>query len=320
MNKLLFLLLFVIPTLLLAQVPEGLSYQGIALNSAGNQVKNANISLKISILDNAADGAVLYSETQTTTTSNKGLFAVMVGKGTVVSGTLATINWGVNAKYLKVAIDVAGGTNYIVVSNNQMLSVPYALYSGKTASFAGNTAINNEIVENRSSNFAFGATDGYVYVYNELTNTWSSQLGRVNDTNFGVSTLISSNKNFAFSATDGYVYVYNAKLNLWNNHLGSLDAPCDYSEPIVGSNGNFAFAATDGYLYVYNARLNTWSSQLGRLNCFYSGYYRDLFEINGNFAFSATDGYVYIYNNKLNSWSSQLGTVVNQSSIVEGKK
>jgi hypothetical protein len=314
MRKSLFLFLFVLPFVLFAQVPEGLSYQGIALNSAGNQVKNTNIALRISILDNAPDGTVLYSETQTTSTSNKGLFGVIIGKGTVVSGILATINWGINSKFLKVEMDVAGGTSYVVVNNSQMMSVPYALYSGKTASVAGNTNINDEIVENRSSNFAFASSNGVVYVYNENINEWSSQLGQPVNLTGSLSLIEPSNKNFAFGSTNGVVYVYNERLNSWSSQLGSFaTSNCDYSERLVGSNGNFAFAASNGVVYVYNSKLNNWSSQLGDLICIALStvFESSIIQSNGNFAFAATNGVVYVYNAKSNSWSSQLGQIVN---------
>jgi hypothetical protein len=260
----------------------------------------------------------LYSETHSANTSNKGLFSVIIGKGTVVSGTFVTINWGINSKFLKVEMDTTGsGTNYTAVSNNQMLSVPYALYSGKTASIAGNTSINDEIVGNRSSNFAFAGDNGIVYVYNSNINTWSSQIGTVFNASFGPTGITTSNKNFAFAGNNGIIYVYNAKLNLWSSQIGSLDAPCDFVEKIIGSNGNFAFAGTNGIVYVYNTKLNLWSSQIGRMICLSGGIgNNNIFQSNGNFAFAGDNGIIYVYNSKLNSWSSQIGNLVSQTTIV----
>ncbi len=319
MRKILFLILFAIPSVIFAQTTQDISYQGIAIQSNGNQIINANIKIKISIIDNTATGAVLYSETHNVNTSNKGLFSIIIGKGTVVSGTFATINWGINSKFLKVEMDTTGiGNNFIVVSNNQMLSVPYTLYSGKTASVAGNTNINDEIVANRSSNFAFAGDNGIVYVYNSIIDTWSSQIGSVFNASFGTTGITSSNKNFAFAGNNGIVYVYNANLNTWNSQIGSLDAPCDFVEKIVGSNGNFAFAGDNGIIYVYNARLNAWSSQIGRMLCL-TGFNigsNNIFQSNGNFAFSGDNGIIYVYNTKLNSWSSQIGSLVDQTTIV----
>jgi hypothetical protein len=314
MRKILYFILFVIPSIIFAQTSQDISYQGIAIGSNGTQVINANITIKISIVDNTATGVVLYSETHSANTSNKGLFSVIIGKGTVVSGTFATINWGINSKFLKVEMDTTGsGTNYTVVSNNQMLSVPYALYSGKTASIAGNTNINDEIVGNRSSNFAFASNNGVVYVYNSVINAWSSQIGSVSNIGFGSTEstgIISSNQNFAFAGDNGVVYVYNAKLNSWSSQIGSLSASsCNFFQLIAGSNGNFLFASSNGVVYAYNAKLNSWSSQIGNLKCFsINRSISNIAKSNGNFCFASDNGVVYIYNSNLNSWSSQIGT------------
>lgn len=110
-----------------AQVPQGVSYQAIALNGSGNPVVNSNIGLRLSVLDNSASGTVLYTETHTKTTNSKGLFNTVIGQGMPTFGTFPAINWKTNPKFLKVEMDAAGGTNYALVGTTQLLSVPYAL-------------------------------------------------------------------------------------------------------------------------------------------------------------------------------------------------
>ena len=110
-----------------AQVPQGISYQAIASNSSGTPVVNSNVGIRLSILDNSVSGTMLYEETHTKTTNAQGLFNLVIGQGTVVSGTFAGINWGTNSKFLKVEMDTAGGSNYALVGTTQLLSVPYAL-------------------------------------------------------------------------------------------------------------------------------------------------------------------------------------------------
>lgn len=127
MKKLLLLSALFISFLTFAQVPQGISYQAIALNGSGNPVASSNVRVKLSILDQTATGTILYSETQLKTTTAQGLFNLTIGQGTVVSGTFNTINWGTNSKFLKVEMDVTGGTNYVLVGTTQLLSVPYAM-------------------------------------------------------------------------------------------------------------------------------------------------------------------------------------------------
>lgn len=127
MKKLLLLSALFVSFLTFAQVPQGISYQAIALNGSGTPVVSSNVRLKLSILDTSASGTVLYSETQLKTTNAQGLFNLVIGQGTIVSGTFNTINWGTNSKFLKVEMDITGGTTYATVGTTQLLSVPYAL-------------------------------------------------------------------------------------------------------------------------------------------------------------------------------------------------
>ena len=112
-----------------SQVPQGVSFQSVAFDTGGNPVMNGNVGVKVSILDNSISGNVVYSETHTKLTNAQGLFNLNIGQGTATSGTFSSINWGTNSKFLKVEIDPAGGINYINVGTNQLMSVPYSLYS-----------------------------------------------------------------------------------------------------------------------------------------------------------------------------------------------
>lgn len=120
---------------MMAQAPQGIPYQAVARDNAGNLIKNQNIALRFSIHDGTASGAVVYSENHSVTTDALGLFSVNIGGGTSAS-TLANVNWGSGAKFTQVELDVTGGSNYVDMGTTQMLSVPYALYAG-TANVPG---------------------------------------------------------------------------------------------------------------------------------------------------------------------------------------
>lgn len=137
MKKLLLLSALFISFLTFAQVPQGISYQAIALNGSGTPVVSSNVRLKLSILDTSVSGTVLYSETQLKTTNAQGLFNLTIGQGTLVSGAFNTINWGTNSKFLKVEMDATGGTTYVAVGTTQLLSVPYALAADSLVTSAG---------------------------------------------------------------------------------------------------------------------------------------------------------------------------------------
>ena len=124
----------VLSTLIYAQAPQKFNYQAIARDNAGSEIAGQAVGIRISILDGGPSGTLVYQETQTKTTNNYGLFTLSIGSGTVVSGTFASIAWGSGDKYIKTEIDPAGGTNYTVAGNSQLLSVPYALYANQAAS------------------------------------------------------------------------------------------------------------------------------------------------------------------------------------------
>ncbi len=129
MKKLLLLTVLFITSLSFAQVPQGISYQAIAMNGT-NPVVNSNVGVRLSILNGSASGTTVYAETHLKTTNAQGLFNLTIGLGTPVSGTFAGINWGNGAKFLQVEMDTAGGTNYALVGTTQLLSSPYAMVAG----------------------------------------------------------------------------------------------------------------------------------------------------------------------------------------------
>jgi hypothetical protein len=117
-----------------AQAPQKFNYQAIARNNSGVELNGQSVGIRVSILDGGPSGTLVYEETHTKTTNAFGLFNLEVGGGTVVSGNFATIAWGSGSKYIKTEIDPAGGSNYTVAGNSQLLSVPYALYANQATS------------------------------------------------------------------------------------------------------------------------------------------------------------------------------------------
>jgi uncharacterized protein (TIGR02145 family) len=112
-----------------AQAPQATSYQAVIRNSSGNVLANQLVKVRFSIRDSAANGIIVYRETQTPTTNAQGLINLFAGQGTATTGTFATINWGSKSKFLQTEIDITGGTNYTDMGTTQLMSVPYALYA-----------------------------------------------------------------------------------------------------------------------------------------------------------------------------------------------
>jgi hypothetical protein len=111
-----------------AQTPEKMNYQAVVRDvSSGVPIGAQSVDVRFTIHESAANGTVVYQETQTLNTNQFGLFTAEIGGGTVTSGTFSTITWGSNSYYLQVEVDA--GTGYDNMGASQLLSVPYALYS-----------------------------------------------------------------------------------------------------------------------------------------------------------------------------------------------
>jgi len=59
-------------SILFAQVPQAIKYQAVARDSAGSIMANAPITVKVSIIDSATGGGVVYSEIHKTGTNQFG--------------------------------------------------------------------------------------------------------------------------------------------------------------------------------------------------------------------------------------------------------
>jgi len=114
-----------------SQAPGILNYQGVARNSVGNVLVNQNISLRLTIRNLTAAGAVVYQESRGVTTNPFGLFNVQLGSpgASGVTGTIPGVNWAVGDKFIQVEIDPNGGSSFINIGTAQLASVPYSLFA-----------------------------------------------------------------------------------------------------------------------------------------------------------------------------------------------
>ena len=197
MKKTLLLLFSLLALSLIAQQeapPQGINYQAVVysdngnnqpgLNSPGQVLWNEDIGVQFSILSGSATGTVIYKETHATSTDEFGMFDLVIGQG-LVQGTQSfnMIEWGSGYHFLKVEVDKTGGTDYVEMSNQQLWSVPYALYSGYSSSsgYADSSAYSDiagngltGVSDNGDGTLTFTYYDGSTY-----TTTVLSGLGGV---------------------------------------------------------------------------------------------------------------------------------------------
>jgi hypothetical protein len=115
-------------------VPAGINYQAVARDSDGDELVNTDIEVQFSIRTGSPTGTIVYQEVFTdVTTSKYGVFSLIIGKGTMVGGTVdafADIDWSTANHYLQV--EVKFENTFLDMGTMQFMAVPYALYAGKT--------------------------------------------------------------------------------------------------------------------------------------------------------------------------------------------
>jgi hypothetical protein len=119
-----------------AQSPQSINYQAVVRDAGGVVVVNKAVSFRLSILTGSSTGNIQYVETHSAVTNAFGLVTLNIGLGTPTLGTMSSVTWATGSKFLRVEVDVNGGTNFTVLGTTQFLSVPYALY----AATSGNSA------------------------------------------------------------------------------------------------------------------------------------------------------------------------------------
>ena len=146
-----------------AQTPQAVCYQGVATDQQGRELVSQNIKIRLSILRTSASGTEEWVETHSVTTDGFGLFDLPIGVGTRTGGAqtvFSNIKWGADKYFLKVEMDMAGGSNYVVMGVNQLISVPYALYSDKTGVADSAIAASRSVTSITSNTAIYANTSG----------------------------------------------------------------------------------------------------------------------------------------------------------------
>jgi len=118
-----------------AQSPEKMGYQAVLRDANGALLKSQKVKIRFSVIRTSGSDTTIYQESQTPTTNSNGLISLYKGTGTVIKGDFSKIDWSKGPYSLQTDIDPAGGTNYVISSTTELVSVPYALYA-TTAEFA----------------------------------------------------------------------------------------------------------------------------------------------------------------------------------------
>ena len=126
----LFILSIFLYTVNFAQTPpEAFKYQSIVRDASGNMLQNQAVGFQFTIIQGSPTGNIVYQEVYAATTNSYGLVNFDIGNGSVVSGSFSAIDWSQGPYFIQTGLDVTGATNYSIMSTNELMSVPYALYA-----------------------------------------------------------------------------------------------------------------------------------------------------------------------------------------------
>jgi hypothetical protein len=156
--------------------PNAFNYSAVARNAAGQPIATTTIGIQIAILKTSPTGASQYSENHFVNTDAFGLFNLVIGAGAVQSGSMTTIDWSNDNYYLKVGMDAAGGTNFLIMGTTQLLSVPYAMYAKSAGSVSGGSGTGNLVLPTITTNTVSGITSNSATFGGLISNVNGNQI------------------------------------------------------------------------------------------------------------------------------------------------
>jgi hypothetical protein len=113
-----------------AQPPQGFSYQAAIRNAQNQALANTPVTVRVTILEGSVTGEPIFSEDHEATTNSQGVVSLSVGFGEVKRGSFRSIQWAKSTLFIQIDVDVDASGTFIPMGSSQILSVPYALYSG----------------------------------------------------------------------------------------------------------------------------------------------------------------------------------------------
>ncbi|MCP4177186.1 MAG: PKD domain-containing protein [bacterium] len=287
---------------LMAQTPELFHYQAVLRNAKGKLYNKKNVDVKVEILEDDADGFVVFTETHNVTTSPKGYVNIQVGS---IEGGFLALDWGDHTYFIRISVDNTE------VGTSQIISVPYALHA-KTAESYNET---DPVFINSAAN---------TITYSNITD-WLTAYGWGNHSTEGYL------KNFAetdpaflnspvYAVTSGNISNWSAAYS-WGDHsqAGYLTEQDQYVETDPIFINTPAFSITSDNLSNWNNAFS-WGD--------HTGLYKDIAytptwnEITGTApnvsSFNNDTGFITGYTESdpaFNAWNKSEGITITESQI-----
>ncbi|MDE3256027.1 MAG: hypothetical protein KGN97_08635, partial [Bacteroidota bacterium] len=130
----------------ISKVPDGILFQAIAKDPAGNPAKGRTIYIKNAIIQSSVAGVQVYVESHKIVASSEGVFTIVIGKGNKLSGpaSIGNIDWSSGPYFLNIKAAIAPSVpltnwiadeHYIDMGTSQFWTVPFALFAARVEGF-----------------------------------------------------------------------------------------------------------------------------------------------------------------------------------------
>ena len=259
--------------------PQAFSFKAV-ITKNGAAVANKTVYLQISILRNNMNGQAVYVETFAPTTNEYGQVDLQIGRGTNPSGVFSKIEWSKDIYFLKIEYKTKVNDPYLLLSNTQLLSVPYSLYTAEAGNGFAKEYTEGEIRPILSSEWGGKLSIGppppnWPYVWGPLhvdqvatihsgASIWGSAfILDASSLNEGYATLIASLGGDAYEGPgkflirqgnsefimdkDGHTGIN----NLYPTHSLDVSGDINFTGSLFKNGNPFEFEAQNGFATVY---------------------------------------------------------------------
>ncbi|MBO4739721.1 MAG: hypothetical protein J5606_09225 [Bacteroidales bacterium] len=230
----------------LAQAPQGFTYQAVVRDANGKLITNAPIGVRMTILQGSSTGTMAFSDEYRPQTNANGLFSIVIGDGV---NSINSIDWAQGPYFLKSEVDPNGGNNYTINTVQQLLSVPYALHAQTAGNVSG--GINYDSLTNKPTNISYFTNDaGYLTSYTEsqalynvlsLGNAANSQIKNLTNP---TDSMDAVNLRTVVGLLNSMTHYYDSIINNLNKAIDSLRQNIDTTSSGGFSNAQFSVSAT----------------------------------------------------------------------------
>ena len=114
-----------------AQVNNYFNFQGLILDDLGDEMKNKELEMVISITQDQAGSSVVYSENHFLRTNEGGVFTVVIGSGNPLVASFDQIQWLEYIPYIQMEYLLNSTSTWKKLTASKFHSVPFALYAHK---------------------------------------------------------------------------------------------------------------------------------------------------------------------------------------------